>query len=262
MDNASSATLNRFLTSGGGLNRGNSLKGTVTDSPTSNSTAAQLTNGAENLANEMSTLMHDYEIMSRINDLVGQLKSEYAGINLDMTRNALNTIQTSIKKKDEEMTLVDSCCLQLIVKQKSGKEETFTFRTDSPDVKTEWITELRLAQLSLDPNNSFAWEMTDSVQHRSLTNFPLFVRMHPVHRSSQHQIEVSKFQVCGNFEFITEFSNFSGPLRMLLLHVERIEISQSDQKQILSVGVFSGRLQFSCQRYDASAQSTSIQWHD
>lgn len=197
VDNASSATLNRFLTSGG-LNRGNSLKGTTSElsNTNSNSTAAQLTNGAENLANEMSNLMHDYEIMSRINDLVGQLKSEYTGINLDVTRNALNTIQTSIKKKDEEMTLVDSCCLQLVVKQKSGKEETFTFRTDNPYVKTEWITELRLAQLSLDPNNAFAWEMADREQHRSLNKLPLFVRMHPVHRSTQHQIEVSILNFC------------------------------------------------------------------
>jgi Rho guanine nucleotide exchange factor 10 len=191
VDNTSSATLNRFITSGG-LNRGNSLKGCPTDSGNSSpSTAALLTNGADNLANEMSNLMYDYEIMSRINDLVGQLKGDYSSINTEVVRNALNTIQTSIKKKDEEMTLVDSCCLQMVVKQKSGKEETFTFRTENPNVKKEWITELRLAQLSLDPNNSPAWEILEREHHRPITKLPLFVRMHPVHKTTQHQTEVS-----------------------------------------------------------------------
>lgn len=189
VDNASSATLNRYITSG--LNRGGSLKSNHSGS--GNETTSQLaTNGAENLANEMSSLMHDYNVMSRVNDLVGQLKGEYPEISLNITKNVLNTIQTSIRKKDEEMAWVDSCCLQLIIKQKSGKEETLSFRTDNPNVKKEWITELRLAQLALDTNNSPAWEAGDRDSHqRPLTKMPLFVRMHPVYKSTQHQTEVS-----------------------------------------------------------------------
>lgn len=195
VDNATSATLNRYITSG--LNRGGSLKsnhsGSVNEiSNNSSQLAAQLTNGAENLANEMSSLMHDYNVISRVSDLVGQLKGEYPEINLNIAKNVLNTIQTSIRKKDEEMAWVDSCCLQLIVKQKSGKEETLTFRADNPNVKKEWITELRLAQLALDTNNSPAWEAGDRDSHqRPLTKMPLFVRMHPVYKSTQHQTEVS-----------------------------------------------------------------------
>lgn len=70
VENNASATLNRFLT--GGLNRGGSLKSNHSDN--SVAAAAQMTNGAETLANDMSNLMHDYGVMSRINDLVGQLK--------------------------------------------------------------------------------------------------------------------------------------------------------------------------------------------
>ena len=199
VDSASSATLNRYITSG--LNRGGSLKSNHSGSGNETSAnslqlAAQLTNGAENLANEMSSLMHDYNVMSRVNDLVGQLKGDYPEINLNLTKNVLNTIQTSIRKKDEEMAWVDSCCLQLIVKLKSGKEETLTFRTDNPNVKKEWITELRLAQLALDTNNSPAWEVGDRDTHqRPLTKMPLFVRMHPVHKSMQHQTEVRALSV-------------------------------------------------------------------
>ncbi|CRK89815.1 CLUMA_CG003480, isoform A [Clunio marinus] len=210
VDNATSATLNRYITSG--LNRGGSLKSNHSGSGnetlsanTSHLAAAQMTNGAENLANEMSNLMHDYNVMSRVNDLVGQLKGEYPEINLNITKNVLNTIQTSIRKKDEEMAWVDSCCLQLIVKQKSGKEETLSFRTDNPNVKKEWITELRLAQLALDTNNSPAWEVGDRDNHqRPLTKMPLFVRMHPVYKSMQHQTEVR----CGCYYSMSPESKF------------------------------------------------------
>lgn len=86
------------------------------------------------------------------------------------------------------MAWVDSCCLQLVVKGKSNKEETFTFQTDNPAVKKEWITELRLAQLALDTNNSPAWEIPEHEQ-RPLTKMPLFVKAQVV-RKAQQQTEV------------------------------------------------------------------------
>lgn len=89
------------------------------------------------------------------------------------------------------MAWVDSCCLQLIARNKSGKEETFTFQTENPSVKKEWITELRLAQLALDTNNSPAWEIPEHDQ-RPLTKLPLFVKSQSVYKS-QHQTEVSVF---------------------------------------------------------------------
>lgn len=148
------------------------------------------TNGADNLCSEMSNLMHDYEVMSRINDLVGSLKGSYRDVNTSVTKKILSTIQASIKKKDEEMAWVDSCCLQLIARTKNGKEETFTFQTEDPSVKKEWITELRLAQLSLDPNNSPAWEIPERDHRPPSTKLPLFVKAQSIHKSHQ-QTEVS-----------------------------------------------------------------------
>lgn len=147
-----------------GLNRGGSLKSNgsgandtlSSTSSSSPSSSGSPTNGADNLCSEMSTLMHDYEVMSRINDLIGSLKGSYCDINTDLTKKTLATIQSSIQKKDEEMAWVDSCCLQLIVRTKNGKEETITFQTGDPSVKKEWITELRLAQLSLVRKNAFS----------------------------------------------------------------------------------------------------------
>lgn len=134
--------------------------------------------------------MHDFEVMSRIQDLVSLLKGSYKEMTVDHTRRILNSIQGSIQRKDEEMAWLDSCCLQLVVKNK-GKEEVYTFQTDNPAVKKEWITELRLAQLALDPNNSPAWEVPEQEQRPS-TKMPLFVKAQPVY-NSQHQTEVRMF---------------------------------------------------------------------
>ncbi|XP_059612881.1 uncharacterized protein LOC132259326 isoform X1 [Phlebotomus argentipes] len=193
VDNSTSATLSRILTAG--LNRGGSLKSNASQSSGPDGSAA--TNGADNLCNEMSNLMHDYEIVSRINDLVGSLKGSYSEISTDITRKIMQNIQGSIQKKDEEMAWMDSCCLQLVAKSKSGKEETFTFQTENPSVKKEWITELRLAQLALDPNNSPSWEVPDH-ERRPLTKMPLFVKAQSINKT-QHQTEVR----CGCYYSIT-----------------------------------------------------------
>ncbi|KAF2898499.1 hypothetical protein ILUMI_07670 [Ignelater luminosus] len=186
-DVSASPTLSRILTAG--LNRGGSLK-------SNNSFDGSQTQGADNLCSEMSNLMHDYEVMSRIADLVGTLKCSYKDMTVENTKRILHQIQCSIQRKDEEMAWVDSCCLQLVAKSK-GKEEVFTFQTDNPSVKKEWITELRLAQLALDPNNSPAWEVPEQEQRPS-TKMPLFVRSQRVYKS-QHQTEVR----CGCFYTVT-----------------------------------------------------------
>ncbi|XP_023013689.1 uncharacterized protein isoform X3 [Leptinotarsa decemlineata] len=186
-DTSTSPTLSRILTSS--QNKGGSIKsnGSFEGTPPQD---------ANNLCVEMSNLMHDYEVMSRINDLTGQLKGNYKEINHENTKKILHQIQTSIQQKDEEMAWVDSCCLQLVVKTK-GKEETFTFQTDNPSIKKEWITELRLAQLALDPNNSPAWEVPEQEQRPS-TKMPLFVKSQSVYMS-QHQTEVR----CGCYYTVT-----------------------------------------------------------
>uniref|UniRef100_A0A1Q3F491 Putative guanine nucleotide exchange factor n=1 Tax=Culex tarsalis TaxID=7177 RepID=A0A1Q3F491_CULTA len=219
VDNNQSITLSRILTAG--MKRGNSLKSNSSfDSPhigpgvggipgssaTCNSTmnssfgggpGATLPGGvgsdADNLCGEMNDLMHDYEVMSRINDLVGSLKGSYREINLGVTKSILADIQASIQRKDEEISWVDSCCLQLVLKNaaKGGKEDvTYTFQIENPVVKKDWITELRLAQLALDPNNSPAWQIgAEHEQRYSLAKMPLFVKAYPAYKS-QHQTEV------------------------------------------------------------------------
>lgn len=137
----------------------------------------------------MNNLMHDYEVMSRVNELVGSLRGRYKDINTDITKKILTNIQSLVQKKDEEMAWVDSCCLQLVIRNKNGKDETFTFQTENPSVKKEWITELRLAQLALNTNNSPAWDLPDNEHRPPSTKMPLFVKTQCVN-NSHHQTDV------------------------------------------------------------------------
>lgn len=173
-DTSASPTLSRLLTAG--LNKGGSLK--------SDRSGEGGQAGADSLCVEMNDLMHDYEVMSRISDLVAQLKGTYDGITPEITKQILQSIQSSIQQKDEDMIWADSCCLQLTTRQ----GQMYTFQTENPLVKKDWVTELRLAQLALDPNNSPAWEVPEQEQRPS-TKMPLFVSCQPVYRS-QHQSEV------------------------------------------------------------------------
>ncbi|XP_046596842.1 rho guanine nucleotide exchange factor 10-like protein isoform X1 [Neodiprion lecontei] len=173
-DTSTSPTLRRLLTAG--LNKGGSLK--------SDRSGECGQAGADSLCAEMSDLMQDYEVMSRISDLVAQLKGSYNGMTPENTKQILQSIQSSIQQKDEDMIWADSCCLQLTTKQ----GQMYTFQTENPFVKKDWVTELRLAQLALDPNNSPAWEVPEQEQRPS-TKMPLFVSSQPVYHS-QHQSEV------------------------------------------------------------------------
>lgn len=65
-DTSTSPTLSRVLTAG--LNKNGSLKSDKSES----------SGGVESLCQEMSDLMHDFELMRRISSLISQLKGSYS----------------------------------------------------------------------------------------------------------------------------------------------------------------------------------------
>ncbi|XP_039297113.1 rho guanine nucleotide exchange factor 10-like [Nilaparvata lugens] len=117
------------------------------------------------------------QVLSRIADLASTLKGCYEDVSVERTRAVLNWIQGEIQQKDEQMAWVDSCCLQITIK---GKDDILTFQMESPEVRKEWVTELRLARLALDPTNSPAWEVPEQERHPS-TKMPLYVGAHPLY---------------------------------------------------------------------------------
>lgn len=179
-DTSSSPTLSRLLASGV------SKSGTIN---TSRIPEESMGSNVDNLCQEMNDLMHDYEIVSRISSLVSSLRGNYDGLTTENLQQVSSNIQRALHVRDEQMAWVDACCLQFTVKIKDGREkETYTFQTDNPVIKKDWVVELRLAQLALDSANSPAWDVPEQ-EKRPSTKMPLFVKTLPVF-SSPHETEV------------------------------------------------------------------------
>ena len=109
---------------------------------------------------------------------VGSLRCTYPGLTSDCMASIMDQIQRSIRQKDDEMSWLDKSCLQLAVRRKD-KTETLTFQVGaslvrraltlmlqmrSPAVKQDWVVELRLARLALDPNNSPGWDILEQAK--------------------------------------------------------------------------------------------------
>ncbi|XP_072949211.1 rho guanine nucleotide exchange factor 10-like protein isoform X3 [Epargyreus clarus] len=181
LDTGTSPTLSRVLAQG--MNRSGSLR--------SNSSSTGSTSTGDSLCNEMSTLMHDYETVSRMADLAASLRTPYPELAPEMFKALLQNIQQSIQKKDDEMAWVDSCCLQLTIR---GREEALTFRASEPGARRAWATELRLAQLATARANRPAWRLPAPALQAPPHKMPLFVTAAPVY-SSNNLTEVR----CGCF---------------------------------------------------------------
>ncbi|CAG5046123.1 unnamed protein product [Parnassius apollo] len=171
LDTGTSPTLSRVLAQG--MNRSGSLRSNSGINGHSN------TSTGDSLCNEMSALMHDYEMVSRMADLAASLKTPYPELAPEMFKALLQNIQKSIQKKDDEMAWVDSCCLQLTIR---GREEPLTFRAQEPGARLAWATELRLAQLAQAAANSPAWRLP---HHAAPHAAPLYGTAAPAYCSKQ-----------------------------------------------------------------------------
>merc|ERR1719435_747287 len=141
----------------------------------------------------MSDLMNDFNVVSRINAMIGNLTCSYPGLTNDCMSTIMEQIQKSIRQKDDEMSWLDKSCLQLVVRRKD-KSEHLTFQMQSPAVKQDWVVELRLARLALDPNNSPGWDILEQSKHMT-TRLPLYVK----HLSAYHAPEGGNTEViCGS----------------------------------------------------------------
>lgn len=136
------------------------------------------------LYDELTDLVHDLEVVSRIAVLVKSLRRPYSEISVESVQSMARSIQDAVRQKDEEITLLDSCCLQLALPQKSKSQKVqVSFQLSSPAVKRDWTTDLRLAKLALDPNNMPAWDVPDQ-DKRPSSKLPLLVRLTPLYPAS------------------------------------------------------------------------------
>ena len=167
-----SPTMSRFVHGKSGSFKGNSNSGP--NSLPEQAAAAQDTGTSISLLEEMQSLMHDYEVLSRILTLVSSLKSQYDGLTEGSVKELMLEIQHQIRCRDEQISYFDSSCLTLLVGTGNNRDKV-VFQMASPAARNEWIEELRLAQLALDPNNSPSWDIPSESPYPP-HKLPLFVR--------------------------------------------------------------------------------------
>ena len=131
--------------------------------------------------------------MSRISNLVSSLRYQYNGLSIELTEQISSEIREEIRRKDAQITLIDRSCLQLRIRSKNYKDIICIQMTD-PEVKKDWLTDVRLAKLALDRANNPAWDIVNENLSASTANLhtivqhrvPLFVKSLPIFATTDH----------------------------------------------------------------------------
>ncbi|XP_074603024.1 rho guanine nucleotide exchange factor 10-like protein isoform X2 [Brevipalpus obovatus] len=142
---------------------------------------------------ELNNLMHDLELMSRVKSLVTSLRYEYQGLSNELIEQLSTEIHNEIRRKDNQITLIDQSCLQLRVRSKNFKD-TICIQLSDPEARKDWLTDVRLAKLALDRANNPAWDIvTESISSSSgnitamvQQRVPLFVRSLPIFATTKN----------------------------------------------------------------------------
>merc|ERR550534_3421743 len=100
VEGTSTGTLARMVNQPGGILAGVAKKASLTKTNSTTTTANSSVDKqmAENLAQDMSDLMHDFDVVSRINSMVGSLRCTYPGLTNDFMASIMDQIQRSIRQ--------------------------------------------------------------------------------------------------------------------------------------------------------------------
>uniref|UniRef100_A0A1S4M2T2 DH domain-containing protein n=1 Tax=Ixodes scapularis TaxID=6945 RepID=A0A1S4M2T2_IXOSC len=155
------------------------------------------------LYDELTDLVHDLEVMSRISVLVTSLKRPYPEITCETVQSVTRSIQEAVRHKDEEITLLDSCCLQLALPHKSNKKCSNTAFMEIGTPSLTFAAKLKWG-LSLSANNMPAWDVPEQ-DKRPSSKLPLLVRLVPLYPATT-PTEVGGHVKCGCFYSVSPSS--------------------------------------------------------
>lgn len=140
---------------------------------------------------DLNNLIHDLELMSRITNLVSGLRYQYNGLSVELSEQISAEIRDEIRRKDAQITLIDRSCLQLRIRSKNYKD-IICIQMSDPDVKRDWLIDVRLAKLALDRANNPAWDIvSESISsslnlHATVQRVPLFVKSLPIFATTEN----------------------------------------------------------------------------
>ncbi|GFR00921.1 rho guanine nucleotide exchange factor 10 [Trichonephila clavata] len=216
------------------------------------------------LYDELRDLVHDKDIISRVESLVSSLRGSYPNLSVDIIQSISATIQESVRQKCEEISLLDSCCLQLAVPVRSrSNKDSICFQMSSPSVKRDWTTDLRLAKLALDPNNTPAWDIPEQ-EKRPSSKMPLFVKTFPVFQATCsaevkcgcHYI-VNSCSVPQQYMWLCSSDGVNSHLNVMavhLTHLRQVAVYHLSETKIIAVEAVPGmQIEKGCPDPDSSS---------
>ncbi|KAK7905032.1 hypothetical protein WMY93_017639 [Mugilogobius chulae] len=152
--------------------------------------------GPGQLYQDLQNLIHDLSLVNQISSLISSLKGNYQNVNPSVAQDWVSGLQRLILKKEEEIRAADRCRIQLQLpgkQDKSGKATYFSavFNTLSPAIKQSWISNLQMAKLALEEDNTHGWFFAeDDGTHIKKQKHPLLLKQMPVIMSKLQEFKV------------------------------------------------------------------------
>ncbi|XP_055017158.1 rho guanine nucleotide exchange factor 10, partial [Boleophthalmus pectinirostris] len=152
--------------------------------------------GPGQLYQDLQNLIHDLSLVNQISSMISSLKGNYQNVNPTVAQDWVSGLQRLILKKEEEIRAADRCRIQLQLpgkQDKSGKATFFSavFNTLSPAIKQSWISNLQMAKLALEEDNTHGWFFAeDDGNQIKKQKHPLLLKQMPVVMSKLQEFKV------------------------------------------------------------------------
>uniref|UniRef100_A0AAV2JFL4 Rho guanine nucleotide exchange factor 10 n=1 Tax=Knipowitschia caucasica TaxID=637954 RepID=A0AAV2JFL4_KNICA len=152
--------------------------------------------GPGQLYQDLQNLIHDLNLVKQISSMISSLKGNYQNVNPTVAHDWVSGLQRLILKKEEEIRAADRCRIQLQLpgkQDKSGKATYFSavFNTLSPAIKQSWISNLQMAKLALEEDNTHGWFFAeDDGNHIKKQKHPLLLKQMPVVMAKLQEFKV------------------------------------------------------------------------
>ncbi|CAM9755131.1 unnamed protein product [Lampetra fluviatilis] len=203
---------------------------------------SHLYSGPARLYVELQELHSDFQLMTQISQLTGQLHGAYATLTPALVQECAASVQRLIQQKEAQIRGSDRCRVQLQLQgkpDKHGRPVSFVsvFHFSSPGARASWLRDLKTATLSLEDANQWGWfSAEDEDRPQAPHRCPLLLSHMPVFEAGTQDLRPE----CAVYNPVPSSSVGEGWRHQLSLGQGTIWIGSGDasmgQLSVLSLG--------------------------
>ncbi|XP_061422145.1 rho guanine nucleotide exchange factor 10-like isoform X2 [Lethenteron reissneri] len=203
---------------------------------------SHLYSGPARLYVELQELHSDFQLMTQISQLTGQLHGTYATLTPALVQECAASVQRLIQQKEAQIRGSDRCRVQLQLQgkpDKHGRPVSFVsvFHFSSPGARASWLRDLKTATLSLEDANQWGWfSAEDEDRPQAPHRCPLLLSHMPVFEAGTQDLRPE----CAVYNPVPSSSVGEGWRHQLSLGQGTIWIGSGDasmgQLSVLSLG--------------------------